>query len=753
MAANNLDPSVIIIPTRNPFVSLNPSTITVDSHSNTKSVVIDFNVFVDYNSFSFDTKYSWLTINRTGNATIDVTIAPNTTSVERQGFVTVYWRSTPDEFGRTQAGTTTLPINQAAGGSIVTGKLSFETFTDTVDYNKRILHIPFKSENISQLTECYSSVDWFSVDQFSLPTKQVIATVAENKGNERRGLVTLEGVDTNGNNITATKQIIQTGIEDKPYIKFDNEIINAPSLGAGFEENFTTPYSYQGVDEIIDLDSSDWNWLIPSTTTFRKDGTFYYILKGNGDYSPERRATMTIKARTIDGDIINASTTVVQEQGMYYRGEGTITLDKQYNYVNHKRGKIDAYVYVSDLRGVTATVTPYDGATAGITDVEQIGDTYWKGKVEIDYGSNDDETQQKLYTVIVNANGRNSQGNFVTLTETFSIFQSTAPKNYEHPIWEDVYADVDSYNTYVDYKLVTGEGEIYSGRAYKLDGEVIRIKISDIVRNYINEDIEFALGQQNNNGYISVMLLIGEGGDWQEHSLYRFWNDWSYEQHSRNILNDNVSNKADKRQFLPLSVLRRYNEDAFVIQEDYVKSRRGARPQPVTRMYDSDLGVNTLITTNADVVKNKTYTVNGESVTYELEERCNDYCLYYLNELGGWDFLLIDGKIVRKKNFEYNQYNRDIDVRSGKHRIVDYKANIEESWDLSTGYLTDSQSDKLYRNLFGSTRIYLHNLNTDEINPVNLKTASIDRKTFRNQGRKFAQYTFNVALSDERLRR
>jgi hypothetical protein len=140
-------------------------------------------------------------------------------------------------------------------------------------------------------------------------------------------------------------------------------------------------------------------------------------------------------------------------------------------------------------------------------------------------------------------------------------------------------------------------------------------------------------------------------------------------------------------------------------------------------------------------------TQNYEIIT----DGCFRYCLYYLNQWGGWDTMLFRGKEMQTDNISRLSYKKDYVVNSLDFHKVDYMTKINEQWTLNTSYIDDIQSSKMI-NVIGSNRLYLHDLVINKIMPVNITNTKCEHKTYKNQGRKMSVYTLEVSSSQEKYR-
>lgn len=128
---------------------------------------------------------------------------------------------------------------------------------------------------------------------------------------------------------------------------------------------------------------------------------------------------------------------------------------------------------------------------------------------------------------------------------------------------------------------------------------------------------------------------------------------------------------------------------------------------------------------------------------------CGDYALYYLNRNGGWDSFLIEGKVIEKDTYKRTSFeNKPSQVEYWKRETKTFKNQIEHNYELNTDWLTDEQSEILAYHLLSSNNVYLHNLNTNIIIPVNITDTSTEYKYFKNK-RKLNSYTIKVVESNK----
>lgn len=134
---------------------------------------------------------------------------------------------------------------------------------------------------------------------------------------------------------------------------------------------------------------------------------------------------------------------------------------------------------------------------------------------------------------------------------------------------------------------------------------------------------------------------------------------------------------------------------------------------------------------------------------WKLQKTCYRYCLYYVNRLGGWDSVLMDGKSVQKEDAKASQIKKWAQFGSTNFGRKDYRKELAQSWELTKTNLTDEQASKMNRIAF-SNHIYLHDLETNKILPVTYVDNSFEWKKVKNNNRKLNQVTMNFKASQDK---
>lgn len=238
------------------------------------------------------------------------------------------------------------------------------------------------------------------------------------------------------------------------------------------------------------------------------------------------------------------------------------------------------------------------------------------------------------------------------------------------------------------FYVTDGVGEIFRGKAYKApDENQISIEVNEIAKYHLKSDIPDIWN--NNSGSFTMSgaaktfsVYYGDDTLW---GSTRFYNDWSYSSSASTLSNP-------------------------------------ANSKVATNMYKFNTTVNgseNIVTTYSKPTANA----------------CGDFAIYYVNLRSGVDQLLFEGKCVEGKDMEQFDYST-----KENHR---FQTNVEERYELNTGWLSDSEAEILYQNLFSSNCIYLHNLVKNKITPVHITNTEVVKKTFDNE-RKLFSYQINV---------
>lgn len=245
-------------------------------------------------------------------------------------------------------------------------------------------------------------------------------------------------------------------------------------------------------------------------------------------------------------------------------------------------------------------------------------------------------------------------------------------------------------------------------------------------------------GYTQKSDLTKVMLNTEEDGDNLVALLYYYY-DYSFDKDFKLTRNQPILNYFDVRQDIFMSFLNLPGETNTVkiSAGRYTLHLKFNTPGIFHQKRTYDEG-------------NVIVDAQGKRTVLTSKNTCAKYAIYYLNPLGGWDQLLIEGKVVKTIKLENKFYKRNFDNNTNEFENKHYLKNLTTSYKLTTGYLTDAQA-KLMPNLIETTKAYLCELDTKNYIPVLINNNSVDIKTYRNQGRKLFTYTIDVQESQNKF--
>lgn len=298
------------------------------------------------------------------------------------------------------------------------------------------------------------------------------------------------------------------------------------------------------------------------------------------------------------------------------------------------------------------------------------------------------------------------------------------------PIWKDtVY--IEKSNNWIEYHLDDANNNVlYAGKAYPYpSNNTVEILVNDIASNFLKP-----MDWPTNDGFnisedYSKFLLLKTSTN--KIRTYIFNNDWSYKEDPS--YTNSPCSIVDPRQLFIVSGDNRY------------KITYGDNTIQFIGLYTYRLDLSNItipcgskISVYKDNVIIKEYTVaNGK-----------DYVLYYTNSVGGWDFITVKGNSTRKDNVTSSLYERRPVRPSKEFGSIKYLNTITPSWSLNTGYMKGNISE-----LVSSLNVYLYDLNTKDLIPVNVTTTSAEYLNYTNNGKHFTNYTVEVEASQKNFRK
>lgn len=312
----------------------------------------------------------------------------------------------------------------------------------------------------------------------------------------------------------------------------------------------------------------------------------------------------------------------------------------------------------------------------------------------------------------------------------------------EFPIWKDLYSVVPTgANEYVGYRFMIDSNYVYQGYTYTSDGSRAYIYPKKVMKDYVRPTLDLnTFGIQNNNAHTTAYVTVSTDSfeTEDEYATYKAYYDYSYEDNDNTIISDPILTTIDPRQRFTVSARR-------TSQNNTTETITVTFNPTGTSTYSMTPYLNTVV---ANIPYGSTgiqVTSGTDRLTYTVKETCKPYCLYYMNRLGGWDTLVLDGK--ESAQMKNNQYKKEYINLTNEHNNTDYLRQKTRKWQLVTPYLTDRQSKKM-KNVLDSTLAYLQVFDSQEIIPVNISNNQYEVKTYRNQKRKL--YTYTIEATDSR---
>lgn len=347
---------------------------------------------------------------------------------------------------------------------------------------------------------------------------------------------------------------------------------------------------------------------------------------------------------------------------------------------------------------------------------------------------------------------------------SFTIEYNTS--NVYQPIWKDVYYT--KYNTPIlDYTIYNEDNiPIYKGKSIATpDSNDVTFNINKVCSNYLSSSLSEDISNRIEyiNDYAKFFTIKEKNDSVAGEATvaqYRFYNNYLYDVEKGGIfISDPIRRRnnsttttvdVDLRQYMVISAYYKGDgsKEISVIETtaiggSKIKSIVIDNTSQMVR-FNRDSGLKNVVY----------YTRNNEdkSFSFNIVNTCYDYCLYYVNAYGGWDSLLIDANVKKVDKIESKYYNRAFNNTTTQFEKKKFTNVITPQYTLHTGWFNDDEQSRLYH-LLESTEVYLHNLITDEILPVNITNNTCEYKTFTNNGRKKFSNTINVEVAQTRIRK
>lgn len=340
-------------------------------------------------------------------------------------------------------------------------------------------------------------------------------------------------------------------------------------------------------------------------------------------------------------------------------------------------------------------------------------------------------------------------------------------------IWKDYFfdlGDVDQTEVTITVSDIGGGNpvEVYSGRAVRRPGDAtLRIRANDIIAQYLGQSLPSLV----DSGYTpapsirkAVKVASTEktlSTNFEYSYLYR---DFDFAELAG--LSLPVTGEVHPDQYLiitrqaaesvefrltfrdgtqgtviiPVAISADFNDD---YNEDYSTSEAGGPADVNAVLYLGQFP-------NLARVE-----VIGESqtLTFNVVDDCSRYVLYYVNPVGGWDSLMVKGEARQTDSYSRTSYQKEYDNSVPYSRgETPFLNEITQAYELHTGYLLGDAGERMGY-LLGSNDVYLYDTVEKRMDSVVITDTSCQYLNYRKNGNKLVEYTINVKLAQERIRR
>lgn len=309
------------------------------------------------------------------------------------------------------------------------------------------------------------------------------------------------------------------------------------------------------------------------------------------------------------------------------------------------------------------------------------------------------------------------------------------------PAWKDTNTIVGNGDSWEVVCKSSNGIVLFDERMYRApDLSYLAINFNRLAESFL-EPREFP-EQTGATPVFSFTTDLVEGGSKYTYE-YKVVDDWSYDEdvdiESEYILSKPYQDEVAIGQYLVYSVLRTPGTTANSINLLKNGNLVAATTPPNYQYQDfsykiDDCGIWSIKSGMAGNILQSWTTVDAK------------YVLYYYNKYAGWDSFVIKGPVIPSVDVTRNTY---LNYRRNSRS---YQNGVVGKFRVNTGILSDEISP-VVTEFAASPRLVLHELDRDILIPVKVSTTSIERKTFRNQGRQFAKYEFDLEADLAQIRR
>ena len=337
------------------------------------------------------------------------------------------------------------------------------------------------------------------------------------------------------------------------------------------------------------------------------------------------------------------------------------------------------------------------------------------------------------------------------------------------PIWKDKIVNIGLLDVMYYRIILSATNEvIYSGKSFMRPGaDFNQVKINDICADYLENVLPTLSQAEFSLLTLPVTFIVqssSDGSTWANIESVQFLNDWSYDYNYNPAtmgMSFPVNCHIDSRMPIVWTGLN-VSEVTITIYHTDGTTSQVIIPVEISNDFNADF--------NSDFSHSVRSAGSGTAVfypsawdnvdrivighsTFKIVTECAKYALYYVNAFGGWDCLLIEGNTLESDSLK--RYTREMvyDNTDIQNRgVQNYVNEITKGFSFHTGWLFDDQGERMHH-LINSTDVYLYDIANEQMIPVIIPTTTCEYKTYKNQGNKLVDYTIQVQVAQNRIRR
>ena len=296
---------------------------------------------------------------------------------------------------------------------------------------------------------------------------------------------------------------------------------------------------------------------------------------------------------------------------------------------------------------------------------------------------------------------------------------------------------------------------LYKGSAASIGGQIdLNIpRIVDVVFEHPQFDHN-SRGDWYDTGLTHIISFRIENST-NPYSVIPLKYDWSYTGdyiYSKDtVLNTPINNHSASWMYQPFSIYNDSNANYIAVAykgNEEVATYDHGKPEFQTAELMSYFNDNI---SQADRIVIYANDREHPVIEYDLTH-CGEWALYYLNKMGGHDAFMIEGNVKVVDNIDRDQYTQNArNTNPSSFAKTTIQSRISTTYELSTGWLTDEESEILASQLMSSPQVFLHNKTSLYVpTAVNIVDTSVEHKKFRN-GKQLNRYTITVEESQTKL--